>query len=101
MIEMAKGWFADEGFSGDWEMHHQGGAIGYSEREWIALPGSKQTILDSQAFAWNPIVVGTLSFDTILVYRDHIENLTRTNDWPARTISIDGKNYEMPDILIR
>jgi Xaa-Pro dipeptidase len=101
MIEMAKQWYADEGFAGDWEAHHQGGAIGYAEREWIAVPGSKEPILDHEAFAWNPIIRGTLSFDTILVYRDHIENLTHTSDWPSVPVVVDGKTYLMPDILIR
>ncbi len=101
MIDMAKKWYADEGFEGDWQAHHQGGAIGYAEREWIAVPGSKEPILDHQAFAWNPIIRGTLSFDTILVYKDQVENLTHTSDWPSVPIVIDGKTYQMPDILIR
>ena len=101
MIDMAKRWYADDGFAGDWQAHHQGGAIGYAEREWIAVPGSKESILDHEAFAWNPIIRGTLSFDTIVVYRDHIENLTSTSDWPSVPIIIDGRTYPMPDILIR
>jgi Xaa-Pro dipeptidase len=101
MIDLAKKWYADEGFEGDWQAHHQGGAIGYAEREWIAVPGSKEPILDHQAFAWNPIIHGTLSFDTILVYKDHVENLTHTSDWPSVPFVIDGKAYQMPDILIR
>ena len=101
MIDLAKKWYADEGFEGDWQAHHQGGAIGYAEREWIAAPGSKESILDHQAFAWNPIIRGTLSFDTILVYKEHVENLTHTSDWPSVPIVIDGKTYQMPDILIR
>jgi Xaa-Pro dipeptidase len=101
MIDLAKKWYADQGFEGDWQAHHQGGAIGYAEREWIAVPGSKEPILDHQAFAWNPIIHGTLSFDTILVYKDHTENLTHTSDWPSVPIVIDGKTYPMPDILIR
>lgn len=101
MIDLAKKWYADEGFEGDWQAHHQGGAIGYAEREWIAVPGSKEPILNHQAFAWNPIIRGTLSFDTILVYKEHVENLTHTSDWPSVPIVIDGKTYQMPDILIR
>jgi Xaa-Pro dipeptidase len=101
MIEMAKRWYAEEGFADDWQAHHQGGAIGYAEREWIAVPGSKEPILDHEAFAWNPIIRGTLSFDTIVVYRDHIENLTHTSDWPSVPIVVDGRTYDMPDILIR
>jgi Xaa-Pro aminopeptidase len=101
MIEWAKQWYADAGYSGYWQDHHQGGAIGYAEREWLAVPQSEEVIHDHQAFAWNPIIRGALSFDTILVYPDHIENITRTEDWPAVPITISGVTYMMPDILIR
>ena len=103
MIEWAKGWFAEAGFHGSWEEHHQGGAIGFAEREWLAEPGSKEIMIihDHQAFAWNPIVQGALSFDTIIVYANHVENITQTADWPIVPISINGTTYKMPDILIR
>ena len=101
MLEMAKVWFQDEGFPGDWQQHHQGGAIGYAEREWLAFPGSPDVIHDRQAFAWNPIIHGALSFDTILVDHDHVENLTRTPDWPTTPIMIEGATYLMPAILVR
>jgi Xaa-Pro dipeptidase len=101
MLEMAKRWYREQGFDGGWQDHHQGGAIGYAEREWIAVPGSKEVIHDHQAFAWNPILHGTLSFDTVVVFKDHVENLTRTPDWPTKPIDIDGITYWMPDILIR
>lgn len=101
MIAMARRWFASEGFAEDWEKHHQGGAIGYAEREWLGAPESRLPILEHQAFAWNPIIRGALSFDTILVYKDHVENLTHTPDWPSVPIVIDGRTFQMPDVLIR
>ncbi len=101
MMEWAKRWFAEFGFDGLWMDHHQGGAIGYAERDWLATPGSKEVIHDHQAFAWNPIIRGALSFDTIIVYPDHIENLTQIRGWPSVSIKVDGTEYSMPDILIR
>jgi antitoxin VapB len=101
MLEMAKKWFAENGFPGHWQDHHQGGAIGYLEREWIATPGSEQVIHDHQAFAWNPIIEGALSFDTIIAYKNAIENITATKDWPTVSVKINGKSYQMPEVLIR
>jgi Xaa-Pro dipeptidase len=101
MIDWAKTWFAGAGFPGLWQDHHQGGAIGYAEREWLAVPGSKEVIHDHQAFAWNPIIRGALSFDTIIVYPDHVENITQIPDWPTVPVEVDGVKYPMPDILIR
>jgi len=101
MLEMAKKWFPENGFPGHWQDHHQGGAIGYLEREWIATPGSKEVIHDHQAFAWNPIIQGALSFDTIIAYKNDIENISATDDWPTVNVKINGKLYPMPEILIR
>jgi antitoxin VapB len=101
LFEMAKKWYAEQGYADGWKPIHMGGAIGYAEREWVAFPGSPETIHERQAFAWNPFIRGTLSFDTIIVHGDHIENISSTPDWPAMTIPVDGKSYKMPNILVR
>jgi antitoxin VapB len=101
MIRMAERWFSDNGYPGHWKDHHQGGAIGYNEREWIAALGGHEVIHDHQAFAWNPIVLGTLSFDTIITQSGSIENITTAGDWPTKVIAIGENRFLMPDILIR
>jgi Xaa-Pro dipeptidase len=101
LIEKAKLWFAENGFAGELEKHHQGGAIGYAEREWIATPGSDETLHDRQAVAWNPIVQGTLSFDTFIVFQDHVENLSEIQGWPTINLQVDGTEFRLPAILVR
>jgi antitoxin VapB len=101
MLQLAKKWFAENGFEGYWENHHQGGAIGYAEREWIAVPDSSQVVHERQAFAWNPIIKGALSFDTVIAFRDYVENITQTPDWPTIPVAIGSKTYAMPDVLVR
>ena len=96
VLAMAKTWFAENGFAGEIENHHQGGAIGYAEREWIATPGSREMVHERQAFAWNPIVQGALSFDTFIVYKDKLENLNEVPGWPTLTV----KAVNLPDILV-
>lgn len=39
ILEQSKARFTANGFPGEMELHHQGGAIGYAEREWVAYPG--------------------------------------------------------------
>ncbi|MEO6235817.1 MAG: M24 family metallopeptidase, partial [Vicinamibacterales bacterium] len=46
--------YADAGFPGEELKHHQGGAIGYRAREWVAHPASAESVQARQAFAWNP-----------------------------------------------
>jgi antitoxin VapB len=101
LFGMAEKWYAERGFADGWKPIHMGGAIGYAEREWVAYPGSAEIIHENQAFAWNPFIRGTLSFDTIIVRADHIENISSTPDWPSMTITVGGKPYTMPDSLVR
>ena len=88
------------GFGDEWRLHHQGGAAGYAPRTWVAKPGCAETVLENQAFAWNPSVTGTKSEDTILATKDGPEFLTKPGrDWPCITIKRSGRSYRRPDIL--
>src|SRR5690606_33775380 len=77
--------YADAGFPDEWRLHHQGGAIGYENREWIAVPGAEERVAAVQAFAWNPSITGTKSEDTYLISADGSECLTR-GDWPTLSV---------------
>ena len=93
--------YAEAGFPDEWRHHHQGGAIGYSEREWFALPQGPQRVTERQAFVWNPTVQGTKVEDTVLVTKNGVENLTLTEGWPTVTTMVDGKAIRSPAILIK
>jgi len=80
--------YEEAGFPGEWRLHHQGGATGYQGRSYRAHARSRQTVLDGQAFAWNPSIAGTKSEDTILVNGSGQEVLTACRRWPA--IHVDG-----------
>jgi len=93
--------YAAEGFPDEWKNHHQGGTIGYKERETVATPGDPTVILPGQAVAWNPTLPGAKCEDTVLVLESGNVTLTKTRAWPTKKIVIDGKAYEAPEILIR
>jgi len=96
-----KDWYAQAGYSQEWCYHHQGGAIGYREREWIIAPDLNETINDRQAFAWNPTIAGAKDEDTILVLGDSVETITQTSEWPTVEVTVDGQTFQRPAILVR
>jgi antitoxin VapB len=100
LLEKAKKFYASNDYPDEWRLHHQGGAIGYAERDWVILPGGTQKVVDRQAFAYNPTVQGTKTEDTVLLIDGKIENLTRTGKWPEITSSIGGQTYTSPAILV-
>ena len=75
------------------DLHHQGGTAGYGEREWIATPDGTQTVVNDQAFAWNPSIRGGKAEDTVILSDGAIEVITSTPDLPVIETAIDGKTY--------
>jgi Xaa-Pro aminopeptidase len=80
--------YAEVGWEGEWQNHHQGGAAGYAGREWIATPDGEEAVEEPMAYAWNPTVRGAKSEDTVLVTADGFETLTETGEWP--TLEVDS-----------
>ncbi len=90
--------YAAAGFAGEELRHHQGGAIGYRARDWIAHPASQEIVQERQAFAWNPSITGTKIEDTALVLGDRIELITSTPDWPGIPMDVRGDVLEAADV---
>jgi Xaa-Pro dipeptidase len=82
--------YAAAGFPGEERLHHQGGAIGYRAREWVAHPRSQDVVQPRQAFAWNPTITGTKVEDTALVIDGRVEVITASPDWPAVPTGVEG-----------
>jgi len=96
-----KNWYADVGYPGEWKNHHQGGAIGYNDREYIMYPGNMNVVQNKQAFAWNPTMEGTKIEETIITYQDSIEVITKSKNWPMINVELNGKEYPQPGILLK
>jgi Xaa-Pro dipeptidase len=88
LFETAARAYEEAGFRGEEQKHHQGGAIGYRSREWLAHPKSDEIVMPRQAFAWNPSITGSKVEDTVLLSDGRIELVTASPQWP--TIDVGG-----------
>ena len=79
--------YAELGWDGEWQNHHQGGAAGFAGREWIATPDHDAPVHLPMGYSWNPTVQGAKSEDTHLVTEDAVEVLSTTGEWPTTTVS--------------
>ena len=101
VFQELQSWYEEFGFADEWKYHHQGGATGYLEREWVATPSGQQTIQSKQAFAWNPTIQGTKIEDTIIAGDSGCEIMTVTGEWPSDDIDTGEFVISRPAILIR
>jgi antitoxin VapB len=92
--------YASRGFAGEVAKHHQGGAIGYRSREWIAHPASSERISRAAALAWNPSVTGVKVEDTCLVTSAGVEVITSSPGWPVSTAIAQGRTIALHDHLV-
>lgn len=100
IFSAAQSAYSDTGFPGEERLHHQGGAIGYRSREWVAHPGSGEAVRAPQAFAWNPSIAGTKVEQTFLLHEDgRIELITDDPAWPALEVDIRGTPMRIPLVL--
>jgi antitoxin VapB len=102
LFEAAVSGYAAAGFPGEERLHHQGGAIGYRAREWVAHPRSEDVVTPPQAFAWNPTITGTKIEESCIVDADgRVDAFTSTRGWPSIEVDVRGQRVALPDLLVR
>ena len=101
LFRVAQAAYAAEGFPGEERLHHQGGPTGYGEREWVATPAGTETVVNNQAFAWNPSIRGGKAEDTVLLQDGKIEWLTATPNLPVIAVSVGGNAYPAAGVLVK
>lgn len=99
LFDVARDAYAERGFTGEEQMHHQGGATGYWEREWTARPGGCEQVGSCQAMAWNPTVQGAKIEDTVVLHEGALEVLTGTPRLPVVESSCHGHTYRSAGVL--
>ena len=97
---VAQNAYAAEGFADEEKMHHQGGATGYWEREWVARPGGAERVLVTQAVAWNPSIQGAKVEDTVVLHNGKLETLTATPTLPLLDVHLSGMSYPSAGVLM-
>jgi antitoxin VapB len=100
LFKVAQQAYADAGFPGEEQKHHQGGASGYLEREWVATPTGEQIVTLPQSYAWNPSCRGGKVEDTVLVTGTGAEVLTITPALPVVETTVGGIAYASAGVLL-
>lgn len=101
LFKVAQDAYSAEGFPGEERFHHQGGASGYGEREWVATPTGTEVVVNNQGFAWNPSIRGAKAEDTVILVDGKIEWITATPELPVVEASVNGIVYPAAGVSVR
>jgi Xaa-Pro dipeptidase len=91
--------YREKGYPEEWKLHHQGGSIGYTGRDYRVNFKTPDIIQENQAFTWNPSITGTKSEDTILATSKGPEMITHPILYPTLSLSLAGISFNRPAIL--
>jgi Xaa-Pro dipeptidase len=81
------------------QFHHQGGATGYTSRDYRVNFNTLDIVQENQAFCSNPSIAGTKSEDTILATSKGPELLSKPIEFPVMDMEIEGYRFQRPGIL--
>jgi Xaa-Pro dipeptidase len=87
------------GYGEEWKLHHQGGSIGYTGRDYRTSFSTPDIVQENQAFTWNPSITGTKSEDTIVATSGGPEMITKPMMYPTLSLEVEGVAFTRPDIL--
>jgi Xaa-Pro dipeptidase len=80
------------------QFHHQGGATGYTGRDYRVNFNTLDIVQENQAFCWNPSIAGTKSEDTILATSKGPVLLSKPIEFPVVEMEIEGHRFQRPGI---
>lgn len=100
ILKMAHEKYRQLGYAKDYDLHHQGGAIGYPTRDYTATEKCEEIVRNHQAFAWNPTIAGVKVEDTIMVEDNEILILSESGKWDYTIVDVDGKMIRRPLIKV-
>ncbi len=91
--------YQGKGYPEEWKLHHQGGSIGYTGRDYRTNLNTPDIIRENQAFTWNPSLTGTKSEDTILSTSKGPVMITYPILYPTLSVEVGGISFTRPHIL--
>lgn len=99
-LEAAQRAYAEFGSAQEWQLHHQGGGIGYNARDFKVMPEMAGRVEKNQAFCWNPSITGTKTEDSFIATTAGPVMLTYPVVFPAVTVAVGEIRFTRPGLLV-
>ena len=101
-VEDARRVLAGGPFEHEWRQSQAGYGSGWFPAEELRRGGQDDPFAAGQAVVWQARVGAAAVVDTVIVGDDGPVPVTPTGgDWPYRRVKIDGRTFDVPDVLVR
>jgi Xaa-Pro dipeptidase len=91
--------YKETGYAEEYQLHHQGGSIGYVGRDYKVTFKTIEIVQENQGFAWNPSITGSKSEDTMLATSNGPVLLSKPVIFPTMDMEVAGYTFTRPAIL--
>jgi len=92
--------YKELGYEKEWELHHQGGAMGYYARDIRVTSQTKDLVEENQAYCWNPSITGTKTEDGFVATSRGPLMITEPIIYPRILYRANGVEIVRPGILV-
>ena len=69
------------GYGRDFDLHHQGGPLGYPTRDFCTKFCDDQKVVSNQGYSWNPTIAGVKLEDTYIIRGNRQDIVSDTGKW--------------------
>jgi len=88
------------GFNDEWQLHHQGGSMGYYARDIKVTSETTEKVEENQAFCWNPSISGTKTEDGFIATSRGPIMISSPIVFPRLEQEINGVQLIRPGMLV-
>jgi Xaa-Pro dipeptidase len=92
--------YKELGYEKEWQLHHQGGAMGYLGRDSKVTRESTEIIEENQAFCWNPSITGTKTEDGFIATKRGPIMITGPVIYPKIEYNKGGVHLLRPGLMV-
>jgi hypothetical protein len=92
--------YEEFGYAEMYYKHHQGGAQGYYNRNYLISETKHEITQENQCYCYNPAIDGTKTEDAFIATSQGPLMITKPFSFPKLTSSYNGITIERPGILI-
>jgi Xaa-Pro aminopeptidase len=92
--------YEDFGYGEMYYKHHQGGAQGYYNRNYLVSEDMHRVTMVNQCYCYNPAIDGTKSEDAFIATENGPLMITKPVVFPTLTSTVNGVTFTRPDMLV-